>query len=214
MTYETSRSAALRPAGAGFVLGTDWRLRSFDRNGRQEWEKPVPGAVWAVNVSQNGHWVVAAFGDGTIRWHRAADHTDNWPCFHIRIRSAGYFGLRQASDAAPGAEDLIGWHLNRGKDNAADFFPASRFRNQFYRPDVVSKVLASGTKAEAIRLADAESERKSRAVFVAAPPRSWRSSRSVTAPGCGRRPSPSSTTHVLPLTLRLPRCGFASMASQ
>ena len=168
MTYETSRSAALRPSGAGFVLGTDWRLRSFDRNGQQEWEKPVPGAVWAVNVSQNGHWVVAAFGDGTIRWHRTADGTEQLALFPHPDRKrwilwtpSGFY------DAAPGAEDLIGWHLNRGKDNAADFFPASRFRNQFYRPDVVSKVLASGTEAEAIRLADAESERKSRAVSVA-----------------------------------------------
>ena len=31
-------------------------------------------------------------------------------------------------DAAPGAEDLIGWHVNRGPDKAADFFPLSRFR--------------------------------------------------------------------------------------
>lgn len=168
MTYETSRGAALRPAAAGFVVGTDWRLRSFDRNGQQEWERPVPGAVWALNVSQNGRWVVAACADGTIRWHRASDGSEQLALFPHPDRKrwilwtpSGFY------DAAPGAEDLIGWHLNRGKDNAADFFPASRFRGQFYRPDVVSKVLASGSEAEAVRLADAESERKSRAVSVA-----------------------------------------------
>ena len=30
----------------------------------------MPGAVWAVNVSGDGRLVVAAYGDGTIRWHR------------------------------------------------------------------------------------------------------------------------------------------------
>jgi len=40
-------------------------------------------------------------------------------------------------DASPGAEDLIGWHLNNGKERAADFFPLSRFRSARYRPGVV-----------------------------------------------------------------------------
>ena len=43
--------------------------------------------------------------------------------------------------ASPGAEDLIGWHVNNGKDRAADFFSASRFRDAFYRPDIVTRVL-------------------------------------------------------------------------
>ena len=29
--------------------------------------------VWAVNASRDGRIVVAARGDGTIRWHRADD---------------------------------------------------------------------------------------------------------------------------------------------
>ena len=43
--------------------------------------------------------------------------------------------------ASPGAEDLIGWHVNRDWDHAADFYPASRFRDQFNRPDIVKRVL-------------------------------------------------------------------------
>jgi hypothetical protein len=34
-----------------------------------------------------------------------------------------------------------GWHVNRGLDHEADFFPASRFRDRFYKPEVVSVVL-------------------------------------------------------------------------
>ena len=43
--------------------------------------------------------------------------------------------------ASAGGEDLIGWHVNNGKDRAADFFSASRFRDAFYRPDIVTRVL-------------------------------------------------------------------------
>jgi hypothetical protein len=31
------------------------------------------------------------------------------------------------STASAGGEDLVGWHVNRGWDQAADFFPVSSF---------------------------------------------------------------------------------------
>ncbi len=33
----------------------------------------MPGTVWAVNITGDGRLVVAAYQDGTIRWHRMAD---------------------------------------------------------------------------------------------------------------------------------------------
>ncbi len=159
--YENSRSLALLPDGSGFALGADWRLRLFDHNGKSRWEQPVPGAVWAVNVSQDGRWIVAAYGDGTIRWHRASDGVEQLAFFPhadkqrwVMWTPSGYY------DASPGAESLIGWHLNNGKDQAADFFPASRFRERFYRPDVLAQILNTQDEADAVRLANAESGRK------------------------------------------------------
>ena len=43
--------------------------------------------------------------------------------------------------ASPGGEDLIGWHVNRGDDQAADFYPAETFRPTFRRPDLIAKAL-------------------------------------------------------------------------
>ncbi len=43
--------------------------------------------------------------------------------------------------ASAGGEDLIGWQLNRGWNQEADFFPASQFRAQYNRPDIVRLVL-------------------------------------------------------------------------
>jgi WD40 repeat protein len=52
-------------------------------------------------------------------------------------------------DCSPGAEDLIGWHVNRGKDAAADFFPAAKFRDRFFRPDIIARVLENGDVTKA-----------------------------------------------------------------
>ena len=106
---------------------------------------------------------MAAFGDGTIRWYRLGDGQELLAFFphHDRKRwvlwtPAGYY------DAAPGADDLIGWHVNRGRDQAADFFPVSQFRSTYYRPDVVTRVLDTLDEAEALRQANAEANRAPR----------------------------------------------------
>lgn len=167
LTAEMSRTLALWPKGDGFVLGTEWYLRSYARNGVQRWQQPASDVVWGVNVSGDGRWVVAAYGDGTLRWHRAADGAEQMAFYPhpdqkrwVLWTPSGYY------DASPGAEDLIGWHLNRGKDNAADFFPASRFRSQFNRPDIITRVLESGSEAEAITQANAEAGRKTQVLSV------------------------------------------------
>ncbi len=159
--YERSRSFAVSPAKDGFLLGTEWRLRYFDASGSERWNAPVPGAAWDVNIAKNGKTGAAAFSDGTIRWFRISDGKELLAFFPLNDRKrwilwtpSGYY------DASPGAEDLIGWHVNSGKDRVADFFPASKFRDRFYRPDVIVKMLDTLDENESVRLADAQSGRK------------------------------------------------------
>jgi WD40 repeat protein len=161
LANERSRSYAFLPNGSGFILGTEYSLRLFDINGNQRWRLPVPGAAWSVNVSQDGRWIVAAYGDGTIRWHRVSDGAEQLAFFPhadkkrwVMWTPSGYY------DASPGAESMIGWHVNNGKDKAADFFPASRFRERFNRPDVLSKILETQDETAALQLANQESGRK------------------------------------------------------
>lgn len=166
--YERSRSLAIAPDGERFLLGCSWSLRCFDRTGKQLWSKPAQEVAWAVNVAGNGQVGVAAYGDGTIRWHRMSDgeelltffpHADKkrWVCW----TPSGYY------DCSPGGEELIGWHINNGKDKAADFFPASRFRETYHRPDIVQQVLKQWDEGAAIRVANAEAGRKTQVADVA-----------------------------------------------
>jgi hypothetical protein len=113
-------------------------------------------AARGVNVAADGKIGVAAYGDGTIGWHRATDGAELLTLFvHAKDRRwvawtpAGYFA------ASPGGEDLIGWHVNRGLDLAPDFFSAARFHERFYRPDIVQAVLATQDVAQAIQQANA-----------------------------------------------------------
>jgi len=156
---DLAESLAVKPDRSGFLLGTTLNLRLFDPAGKESWIVRTPGAAWGVNT--NGQVAVAALGDGTIRWYRISDgkeilaffpHTDRkrW----VLWTPSGYY------DASPGGEDFIGWHVNNGKDQAADFFPNSRFRSMYYRPDVIDRVLKTLDEREALRQANEEAGRK------------------------------------------------------
>src|SRR5271166_1376697 len=94
--YERSRSLAIHPSGKSFVLGTEWYLRAYDVQGAALWQRPTPSTAWAVNIAGDGRLVVAAYGDGTIRWHRMPDGacSPSCPC---PIAPTGSPGLRKAS---------------------------------------------------------------------------------------------------------------------
>jgi WD40 repeat protein len=156
-----SRSLAIRGDRTGFVLGTDFSLHAFDGRGREVWRQTGPDVAWGVNFSADGRVVVVAYGDGTIRWRRWSDGQELLALFVNRESKAwvawtptGYYV------ASPGGEDLIGWHLNRGWDQAADFFSASRFRERFNRPDIVRLVLDTLDEDAAVKQANEIARRR------------------------------------------------------
>ena len=165
---EWSRSLAVTPDDSKFLLGADFSLHLFDRAGKELWETAAPTAAWSVNISGDGRLAIAAFGDGTIRWYRMTDgkellaffpHNDKkrW----VMWTPSGYY------DASPDAESLIGWSVNNGRDNAADFFPVGQFRSQFYRPDVIDRILTMLDETKALQQANEAAGRKQQPTDVA-----------------------------------------------
>jgi WD40 repeat protein len=153
--YEISRSLAIQPDHKGFVLGTEYWMRAFGADGKELWRHAGPGTDWGVNLSEDGRIIVSAYGDGTIRWHRWTDGAELLALFVNRKTKtwvawtpSGYYM------ASPGGEDLIGWHVNRGWNQAADFFPGSKFRDKYARADIVERVLDTLDEDEAVRQAD------------------------------------------------------------
>ncbi|PIE56809.1 MAG: hypothetical protein CSA34_02270 [Desulfobulbus propionicus] len=153
--HDRSRSLAIAPEGKSFLLGTSWNLYSFAANGSPRWKRPVPSVAWAVNISADSRLAAAAFSDGIVRWYRYSDGRLLLSFFLHKNRKhwvawtpSGYYV------ASPGGDELIGWHLNHGRDQGANFFPASGFRKQFYRPDVVRMVLETLDEQEALEQAN------------------------------------------------------------
>lgn len=139
---ERSRSLAIAPDGKRFALGAEWSLRLFDRTARQLWEVPVPDVVWSVDISGDGRWVVAAYSDGTIRWHRISDSKEVLAFFPHADRKRWIIWTPEGFfDASPVAEGLIGYHLNRGKDQAGEFIAAKQFLERYYQPSLIAQRL-------------------------------------------------------------------------
>ena len=121
----------------------------------------LPCTPRQYSLNTNGKVAVAGLHDGTIRWYRITDGKEILALFPHPDRKrwvlwtpSGYY------DASPGGEDFIGWHMNNGPDKAADFFPASRLRSTYYRPDVIDRVLKTLDPAMALQQANDESGRK------------------------------------------------------
>ena len=121
----------------------------------------TPSVVWGVNIPRDGKIVIAAYGDGTIRWHRLSDGEELLALFvHAKDRRWVLWTPKGYYTASAGGEGLIGWHVNRGWNEAADFFPVDRFRDQFNRPDIVRLMLALQDEEAAIAEANRRAGRK------------------------------------------------------
>ena len=157
--HETSRALAIH--NTNFVLGTEWNLRYFNDEGKELWKVPGPGIAWDVNISRNGKYVVAAFGDGTIRWYKTEEGKELLSLFLHKDKRrwvistpSGYY------DTAPGTEEYLGWNVNRDKDSSPDFFPLGKFRSSYYRPDIIESILITGNESDTISKTNEDSGRK------------------------------------------------------
>ncbi len=151
---EVARSVALAPDGRRIVLGSEWYLRAFGGDARQLWEQRLPAAAWAVNVSGDGRWALAALGDGTIRWFRLDDGAPQMALFAHPDRERWVLWTPGGQyDTSVAGESLIGWHLNTAYNRNAQFYPVGRFRKYYYRPELVRAVFDTGDLAVALQSA-------------------------------------------------------------
>jgi WD40 repeat protein len=171
--HDVAISLAFMAKDEGFLLGTSWQLIRYDPTGKPLWSRDVFGNVRGIVVTPDNRLAVAALGDGTLRWY-AMDtgqellalfpHTDarRW----VAWTPSGYYM------ASIDGDSLIGWQVNRGREQVGDFFPVGRFEDQYLRPDIVTKTLALRDEQKAIRAAAAENGRgaASKAVVQMLPP--------------------------------------------
>jgi len=160
-------SSAVAPDDQGFVSASSWTTRRYNLDGKQLWWQENESIVWDVAITGDGQLVVTVDGRGVVQWRSYETgelllnlfaHVDGkrW----VAWTPSGYY------DASPGGESLIGWHVNRGTSQAADFYPASQFREHFFRPDIVDQVLTTRNETLAVELANRAAGRKETSVSV------------------------------------------------
>ncbi|HEV7822690.1 MAG TPA: hypothetical protein VGO84_16015, partial [Burkholderiales bacterium] len=150
-----SRSLAIAPDESGVVVGTDARAYYYGKDGAPLWNVNIGGNM-AVNVSGDNRLVISAHGDGALRWYRRTDGRHLLTLFVAADRKrwalvspSGFY------DTSVGGEELLGWHVNRSREEAADFFPVSRLRARFYKPEVIADIIGKADDNEAFKLAAA-----------------------------------------------------------
>ncbi len=164
--YDQVRCYTLLPDGRA-IVGTQCGAYLINaRSGMIEREMSDRGeGLWGMAPSSDYRYVLTAGNDQIMRvWDLdkgtlvvalfVAD--EEW----IAWTPEGYYAASLAG------ESLMGWHINRGPESLADFYPAARFHKSLYRPDVIRRLLKTGDLTRAIEQADRERNQESRVVRV------------------------------------------------
>ena len=153
-SHEISRSLAIAPDAKWFFLGSGYALTAFDDSGARKWRRKSRAEVWAVNGSRDGRIVVAAYGDGTIRWRRADDGRELLALHVLPNKKDWVLWTPEGFyEATPGAQDVLKWVINHGTDSAATTLPVSAIP-KLHRPDALSLVLDELETTRALGIAD------------------------------------------------------------
>jgi hypothetical protein len=100
--------------------------------------------VWAVAPSPDQRYLVTACSDQVVRiW----DPRKREPLLSLFVAGEDWVAWTPESyyAASPGGEKLVGWQVDNGLDRIATWYPAAKFRDRFYRPDIIKHVLDAGS---------------------------------------------------------------------
>lgn len=145
---ERSLSADVNPSSTRVLLGTDYYLRLYDSFGQTIARRRLNAPAWGVAFVPERDIVVAALGDGTIRWYALTENL-------VLVELAGFFQHGESerwvawtadgffAHSSFGGEELIGYQLN-GRRGAwtGQWVNFSQVYRLFFDPETVSTALS------------------------------------------------------------------------
>jgi WD40 repeat protein len=158
------RSLTLTPDGQTVISGgQNGNISSYNpRTGKKIHDFIGHTAdVWGVAVSPDSRFLVSGSGDQTVKLWEIDSGSLLLTIFQgidnewVVWTPEGYY------TSSLNGDKYVGWHINRGENISALYYPASRFSKQFYSPKIVAKYLETGGNIkEAIRLVNLERPRR------------------------------------------------------
>ncbi len=150
------------PDGRRIVVGYDFALAMYDTETGRLLKEFVghESTIWSLTISPDGNTLYSSSGDQTFRaWdlNGTPDRNGGVPSLlNFFVTSDGEEWIAWTNEGyytgSPGADEFIGWHINKGIEHQADFSAAWQYSRAFRRPDIVSRVLEARSTSEAIRL--------------------------------------------------------------
>ncbi len=148
--------------GKYIIVGSDFFLTMFDvqTGGFVKNFAGHTGSIWAVSLSPDGKTLLSASGDQIVRmWdiYADADKDQNVSSFlnffiardgrdWIAWSNAGYY------TGSPGADEMLGWHLNGSVEETPTFAAAWQYSQTFRRPEVVRNIFKTRSVEKALAL--------------------------------------------------------------
>jgi hypothetical protein len=109
------------------------------------------GDVWAVTPSADGRVMVSGSADQTIRMWNLKTRELIVTLFHGTDGEWVMWTLQGYYTGSPGADKMVGWQINKGPENAADYVGADQLREHLNRPDIIDKAIILASAERAVR---------------------------------------------------------------
>jgi WD40 repeat protein len=137
------------------VIGVGTAVYLYDPKTNQVFDTIAAGdSAWLVDVavSPDGKYLLAAWGQQFVQLYNiegkprlllnvlAVD--EDW----VAWAPQGYYA------ATPGGEKLIGWQVKKDDSTPLDFYPIERFRKLFHKPDLIKRLLETGSVEGALKV--------------------------------------------------------------
>ena len=146
---------AFTPDGQTILLGRGASIEAYDLNGRQldSFVGHLASARDFV-ASPDGRYLVSGSSDQTVRLWNLQTRELIVSLFYgsdgewVVWTPQGYYA------SSPNGDRIVGWQINKGPDQTAEYVTASQLRSKFYRPDIVERAIELASAAKAVEEVD------------------------------------------------------------
>jgi WD40 repeat protein len=142
---------AFTPDGQSILIGRAPGIEAYDLSGRRLGGFAGHSAeVRDLTPSMDGRLLVSGGSDQTVRLWNMQTRELIVSLFHgtdgewVVWTPQGYYA------SSPNGDRIVGWQINKGPDQAAEYVTASQLRNKFYRPDIVERAIQHASAAKAV----------------------------------------------------------------